>query len=106
MHDFERKTKLSTDLRAKLGNVRFPVSRSARLELRRRVCEYAAELKESGVPPERAVVEVKRVLSEAGFELTTHTKSTEAVLTPRDHLLGDVVAWCIEGYYRSSDSAG
>ena len=62
-------------------------------------CEFADELRTLGVSPERAVVAVKDVLRDAGYETSTRTKSTEALLTPRDHLLGDVVSWCIEGYY-------
>lgn len=90
---------LAGQLRGRLGEVRFPVSNSAAEELRTHVREYAAALKSDGVTPEGAVIEVKRVLFDAGLELTTHAKSTEAALTPRDHLCGAVVAWCIEGYY-------
>jgi hypothetical protein len=90
----------------KLGDVTFPVSTSAAEELRTHVREYAAALRTNGVTPEGAVIDVKRVLFDAGLELTTHTKSTEAALTPRDHLCGRVVAWCIEGYYSDGLSDG
>jgi hypothetical protein len=90
---------LAGQLRVKLSDVTFPVSKSAAEELRLHVCEYAAALRTNGVTPEGAVIDVKRVLFDAGLEPTTHTKSTEAALTPRDYLCGDVVAWCIEGYY-------
>ena len=95
---------LAGQLRATLAEVRFPVSTSAAEEVRAHVREYAAALRSTGVTPERAVIQVKRVLFDAGLELTTHAKSTEAALTPRDHLCGNVVAWCIEGYY--SDGRG
>jgi len=92
-------TQLAGRLRARLGEVRFPVSDSAAEELRTHVREFAAALRSNGVTPEAAVIQVKLVLGDAGLEPTTHTKSTEAALTPRDHLCGAVVAWCIEGYY-------
>ena len=101
-HDDARQ--LAGQLRGKLGEVRFPISTSEAEELRAHVREYAAALRSTGVTPEGAVIEVKRVLFDAGLELTTHAKSTEAALTPRDHLCGNVVAWCIEGYY--SDGRG
>src|SRR5690242_8012351 len=69
---------LAGDLRATLSGVRFPVTRSAAIELRKCVSEYAAAMKSAGVPPEDAVVAVKDVLQEAGFEPTTHSESTKA----------------------------
>lgn len=97
---------LAGQLQAKLGEVIFPVSNSVAEELRTHVREFAAALRSDGVTPEGAVIEVKRVLNDAGLELTTHTKSTEAALTPRDHLCGHVVAWCIEGYYSDGHADG
>ena len=99
-------TQLAGQLRVRLGEVMFPVSTSSAEELRTHVREYAAALRTNGVTPEAAVIEVKRVLFDAGLEPTTHTKSTEAALTPRDHLCGSVVAWCIEGYYSDGRSDG
>jgi hypothetical protein len=97
---------LTGQLRVKLGEVTFPVSTSAAEELRTHVREYAAALRFDGMTPEAAVIDVKRVLFDAGLEPTTHAKSTEAALTPRDHLCGSVVAWCIEGYYSDGRSDG
>jgi hypothetical protein len=99
-------SQLAGQLRVKLCDTTFPVSRSAAEELRTHVREYAAALRSGGVTPEAAVIEVKRVLWDAGLELTTHAKSTEAALTPRDHLCGSVVAWCIEGYYSDGRNNG
>ncbi|HEV8496755.1 MAG TPA: hypothetical protein VGQ56_07840 [Gemmatimonadaceae bacterium] len=95
---------LAGDLRATLSGVRFPVTRSAAIELRKCVSEYAAAMKSAGVPPEDAVVAVKDVLQEAGFEPTTHSESTKAALTPQDRLRGHVILWCIEGYYPRDQS--
>jgi hypothetical protein len=92
-------------LRRSLLQVNFPVSESAANELRHRVREYALGLRSHGVTPEGAIIEIKRLLSESGLELTTRTKSTEAALTPRDLLCGAVVGWCIDGYY-SQDGSG
>ena len=98
-HDVEQAIRLARELQALLGGVSFPVDRPAATELRAKVCEFAYQLRLLGVSPERAVVAVKDVLRDAGYETSTRTKSTEALLTPRDHLLGDVVSWCIDGYY-------
>ena len=91
---------VANELQQQLSEVTFPLTTSAANALRSHVCKFAAALKADGIAPEKAINAVKDVLRSAGLELSTHTKSTEAVLTPRDHLLSHVVSWCIEGYYR------
>jgi hypothetical protein len=98
-HDTAHAIELAHELQVMLDGVSFPVDPPAATQLRAKVCEFADELRFHGVSPERAIVAVKDVLRYAGYEASTRTKSTEALLTPRDHLLGDVVSWCIEGYY-------
>ena len=98
-HDAEHATQLAHELEVMLDGVSYPVDAPAAKQLRAKVCEFADELRTCGVSPERAILAVKDVLRHAGYESSTRTKSTEALLTPRDHLLGDVVSWCIEGYY-------
>jgi hypothetical protein len=97
---------LAVQLRAGLIRVSFPVSESAAKELRQAVRDYAVALRRDGVTPERAVIEIKRLLGEVGLELTTRTKSTEAALTPRDLFCGAVVGWCIDGYYSQDGADG
>ena len=99
VHDVEHATQLARELEVMLDGVSYPVDARAAHQLRAKVCEFADELRTRGVSPERVILAVKDVLRQAGYESSTRTKSTEALLTPRDHLLGDVVSWCIEGYY-------
>jgi hypothetical protein len=90
---------LAFQLQTTLIEVEFPIGESTARALRQQVREYAAALKSAGVTPEGAVIDVKCLMRDIGLELTTRTKSTEAVLTPRDLLCGAVVGWCIDGYY-------
>jgi hypothetical protein len=64
--------------------------RRIRRELKAMLADYCAALKAEGVPPERMVIVIKDLVSEA---LGTHS----TLLT--NALRGDLLSWAIEGYY-------
>jgi hypothetical protein len=53
--------------------------------------DYVGELRTQGLPPERALINVKRVIFEAG--VPGHDEDQKRFL---EH----VITWCIEAYYR------
>jgi hypothetical protein len=61
--------------------------------LRSAINDYVDELKAQGLPPERVLVNIKRLVFEA------HRVSSR----DEDHLrfLQHVITWCIEAYYRN-----
>jgi len=64
--------------------------RQIREELRAMLTDYCAALRAQGMPPERMVIAIKDLASEAlGTRSTLHTNA----------LRGDLLAWAIEGYY-------
>lgn len=64
--------------------------RRIRRELRAMLADYCAALKAEGVPPERMVITIKDLASEAlGTHSTLHTNA----------LRGDLLSWAIEAYY-------
>ena len=85
-------------------------ARAATPELRDAVCDHVRELKRRGYPPERVLIAVKALLSEAGVRKTGPLAGGgSATLGPETGIVERVVAWCIEEYFstttgRSSDS--
>ncbi len=64
--------------------------REMRGELRAMLSDYCAALRAEGMPPERMVIAIKDLASQAlGPHSTLHTNA----------LRGDLLAWAIEGYY-------
>lgn len=64
---------------------------SARLALRAATAAYVRHLREAGEPPERTLVRVKGILSEA--------QTSEQQPQERVRLHEDVMRWSIEAYY-------
>jgi len=91
-------------LREHLGELRLPLDAPERQALRAAVGAYVGDAKERGDPPERVIVAVKRMAHDAGLRpsarvgLTTPTATRNA----KDQLLMDLVGWCIERYYATS----
>jgi len=70
--------------------------RRIRRELKAMITDYCAALRAEGVPPERMVIGIKDLASEAlGAHSTLHTAA----------LRGDLLAWAIEGYYATSETS-
>lgn len=69
--------------------------RRIRRELKAMLADYCAALKAEGVPPERMVIAIKDLASEAlGTYSSLHLNA----------LRGDLLSWAIEGYYAASSS--
>ena len=69
--------------------------RRIRHELQAMLADYCAALRAEGVPPERMVIAIKDLASEAlGTHATLYTNA----------LRGDLLAWAIEGYYAVTSS--
>ncbi len=60
--------------------------------LREAVCGYVGELKAQGDPPERVLVKLKRLVHDA-------LPAGDSLREPST-ILGEVVTWCIDEYYR------
>jgi len=99
MRDSKHVAELAGPLKAHLSTIRFPLSAAVRREIRIEVCEYAARLKELGIPPERVLVALKSVATEAGVKSTPSISFLPADLDSKEELLVDLVEWCIDGYY-------
>jgi len=106
IRDHEHAAELADALQARLRKITFPVEASVERELRRCVNDYADQLKTLGLPPERVVIAMKRLVSGAGVVATSRSVATPKELDGRDKLLVDIVAWCIEQYYRRPKRAG
>ena len=74
-------------------------------KLRDEVCSVVEELKAAGWPPERAIVAVKEIATEAGLEQSRNVLMLNRDLDARDALLVKVVRWCIECYYDAPQCA-
>ena len=79
--------------RVDVANASAHVTLALRAQLRASVTAYVRRLRNDGMPPEKALVEVKAVVREA-------TPPELAVVESR-LLMGEVVQWSIETYYES-----
>ncbi len=82
-------------LRARLATT-FPLSRDEADEIRRSVREYAGELKDLGLPPERDA-------NDAGIRACASILSSRRCIEARTSLFVEIVGWCIAGYYGTPD---
>ena len=99
-----RAHKLDGALRARLSCATFPLPRSAEDELRQFVSEYACELKQLGLPPERVLVAVKRAAYAVGIYAPPFSIPNRRATDGKRKLLDDIVTWCIAGYYDGPNS--
>ena len=83
----------------------FPLSPGTRAEVYARVCEYVDAAKALGWPPERVIVDVKRVARDAGLRMTGNAFRSGFRPTGVDLLLGDMVGWCIHRYYGRAEGS-
>jgi hypothetical protein len=69
-------------------------SGSTTSNVRDAACAYVLELKAKSLPPERVLVEIKRMLALVpGLSMEDEDAHR--------HLLQQVITWCIEAYYRT-----
>ena len=78
-------TRVRGDLPAVLGQ-----------EVHDAICEYVGQLRRQGLPPERALIAVKRALDDAGV--------SRRYGSPHEAFTERVVRWCIEEYYREPEA--
>lgn len=68
--------------------------------LRAEVCSVVDEMKAAGWPPERAIIAIKQIATEAGLmESRAVLALTNTQLDARDALMAKVIRWTIECYY-------
>jgi hypothetical protein len=68
--------------------------------LRDEVCSVVDEMKAAGWPPERAIIAIKQIATEAGLmESRALLALSNTQLDARDALMAKVVRWTIECYY-------
>ena len=87
------------------------VMRAARLaraptpELREAACAYVRELKRRGYAPERVLVAVKTLVTDAGLKRTGVWADRGSLpIHPDTEVMDHVVAWCIEEYFPRAPS--
>jgi hypothetical protein len=68
--------------------------------LKERVCAVVDDLKVAGWPPERVIVAVKQVATDAGLSPSRGVLNGATALNERDGFIVEMVRWCIERYYR------
>ena len=74
--------------------------------LRDEVCAVVDEMKAAGWPPERAIIAVKQIATEAGLtDSRAVLELSNKQLDARDALMAKVVRWTIECYYDVLQSA-
>ena len=74
-----------------------PFDAAAREELRRQVCDYVDEAHRREWPPERMLVEVKKILRSSGYR--TSSIVSGRYKESRDALVEDIVRLCIVEYF-------
>ena len=72
-------------------------------QLRERVCAVVDELRDAGWPPERVIVAIKQIASDAGLHPSRTILSATSPLDAGDSVLVQMVRWCI-GRYFSADA--
>lgn len=77
-----------------------PQDRPDDRQLRDEVCAVVDDMKAAGWPPERTIVAIKQIATEAGLmESRALLALTNKELDARDALMVKVVRWTIECYY-------
>jgi hypothetical protein len=105
--DHDRAAELGSALQARLAELHFPLTAPTEGDVHRHVCDYVAELKGLGMPPERVLMAVKYMANQAGIYATPRLLFTEdRPLEGTDKLLVDLVAWSIKEYYRPGQADG
>lgn len=80
-----------------------PFDAAARDELRRQVCDYVDEAHRAEWPPERMLVEVKKLLRASGYRTGTVLNGKYKEI--RDALVEQIVHLCIVEYFERDTHA-
>ena len=93
-------------LRHHLKSLKLPATARARLKLRELVSRYVDALRTDGFPPERVIIEVKRIAAEVGVGNPTAYSHQAVFFNVADMLVIDMIGWCIERYYVAAIPGG
>jgi hypothetical protein len=102
----ERKDELR-DGGARLREALAAVSKgaAARQELQDAACALVIQLKREREAPEQVLLRIKRILAESGLRPKhAHASDDDGDLGSDGRLYRDIIAWCIEYYYRGDGS--
>jgi hypothetical protein len=83
--------------------VRFPPDEAMMHELKQQVFAFVDERKVDGWSPERVIIAVKQIARDAGLKPSAFVAKADGRLTSRDDLLVEIVGWCIQRYFSTSD---
>jgi hypothetical protein len=88
------------DLLATFASTRGNYSESAAKQVRDRICDFVDAARAAGLPPERVIVEVKRLAAAAGWNqpLFLRTGTGRDDRDP-EQVVRDIVTVCIERYF-------
>jgi hypothetical protein len=93
----------TTELRDKLASIRLPLEPAASAALQRTVWDYVDTAKANSWPPERVLAALKRAASDSEIFASSHpTLTPPRAMKAQDHLLADIIRWCIDRYYTGS----
>ena len=87
-----------------LSLVRLPPDEVMLREVKRHVFAFVDERKVDGWSPERVIIAVKQIAREAGLKPSAFVAKADGKLTSRDDLLVEIVGWCIQRYFSTSDN--
>ena len=75
-------------------------------ELRIAARALVADLRGRSEPPEQVLVQIKRILAEAGLRPALHSEAGEALANSKTAIYRDVIAWSIRSYYEDDPASG
>jgi hypothetical protein len=67
--------------------------------VRDRICDYVDFARKALMPPERVVVEVKRIAAAAGWNQPLFLNSRGSEASDPEQVVRDIVSICVERYY-------
>ena len=71
-------------------------------EIRAQVCAVVDDLRSLGWQPERVIIAMKELASDAGLRPSRRFMSVRQELERSDELLANIVRWTIERYYHEA----
>ena len=75
-------------------------------ELRVAARALVTDLRGRSEPPEQVLVQIKRILAEAGLRPALHSEAGEEPVNSRAAVYRDVIAWSIRSYYEDDPTSG
>lgn len=69
--------------------------------VRDRICDFVDFARHALMPPERVIVEVKRIAAAAGWDQPLFLNQRAADAADSERVVRDIVTICIDRYYKS-----